>query len=100
MNDFQEFWFNAQAHVLKSFEDEPLSQLPALRNRVLEDKIFACPYSITDEEGVTHTFILFDLERTVDRPIDYDKTYNAMMSYQEEIVRAYFNYRDPNRVLN
>lgn len=100
MNDFEEFWFNAQAHVLKSFESEPLSKLPALRSRVLEDKIFACPYVITDDNGVKHEFILFDLERRIDRPIDSDKTYNAMMSYQEEIIQSYYTYRDPTRVLN
>ena len=100
MKDFEEFWFNAQAHVLKSFESEPLSDLPALRKRVLEDRIFACPYSISDADGNTYEFILFDLERQIDRPHDYDKIYNAMMSYQEDIVRAYTSYLSKDRVLN
>jgi hypothetical protein len=99
-SDFQEFWFNAQAHVLKSFESEPLSKLPALKKLVLEDKIFACPYVIEDDNGVKHEFILFDLERYVDRPIDFDKTYNAMMTYQDDIFKAYYRYLDSSRDIN
>lgn len=100
MSDFQEFWFNAQAHVLKSFESEPLSKMTGLRSRVLEDKIFACPYVITDDDGKTYEFILFDFERTIDKPFNKDKVYNAMMSYQEDIIQAYYNYLDSNRVVN
>jgi hypothetical protein len=84
-SDFQEFWFNAQAHVLKSFESEPLSKLPALKKLVLEDKIFACPYVIEDDNGVKHEFILFDLERYVDRPIDFTPIFYAVFRYEESI---------------